>query len=173
MVNLSEIRRRNKLKRTWNALNNLNANLHGNKEKAKSLRKMFYDRTGNKKFKETVYQDSLKKGKTFTVKDVREAHKLIKEQVNTGILKAYNAEIKDRVILELSKAYRNNVTEKNRRTLTFQNWLRLKSTKDLAKTIKRLEKRNLSVYDYKKANKPVIDKLENWSTVEEMYNSPD
>ncbi len=161
-----------KVKRNWSAIKNLANNMQGFTPTARAMRKLFFEKTGMSIFKESNYKKMVSQGRIFTVSDVRKAHAMIVKKHNDVIRKEYNAELKDRIVLELSKAY-HRLPSKQKKNMTFKKWEKTKAGKEKKKEIERLEKRNLSFKKYKRANKATLDKLEKFESVEELYNSPD
>lgn len=176
MVKYKKVVKAGKISRNWKAIKNLKDNLDGNTKEARAKRLLFYEKTGLAPFKESNYKKFLEtgRGKPLSVKLVRHAHTIIKEQNEKIINREYEAEIKDRVTWELNKIYQRQASKARKakkKVDSFTTFLR--KNQQLKKKTERLERRNLTLAKYRRSNKATLEKVTDFASVTEMYNSPD
>jgi hypothetical protein len=83
-----------KLRRYWSGIRNVHGRMIRNDKTGITARKAYYERTGDKKFKESNYQKALKKGRVYTVNDVRGGNSTINKNREKALRKEHKRLLK-------------------------------------------------------------------------------
>lgn len=95
-----------KLRRYWSGIRNVHGRMIRNDKTGQTARKAYYERTGDKKFKETNYQKALKKGRVYTVNDVRAGNSTINKNRDKALRKEFKRLKKKGLVKGSFKAFK-------------------------------------------------------------------
>lgn len=95
-----------KLRRYWSGIRNVHGRMIRNDKTGRTARKAYYERTGDKKFRETTYQKNLKKGRVYTVNDVRKGNKQINDKRDKALRKEFKRLKKEGKVTGSFKAFK-------------------------------------------------------------------